>query len=307
MQNDTNTVASWLGPQTVLRGHSSEVSALQFLESDQWLVSGDANGQVILWETNSKRLCWTDKDIHHTTCIVEIHYASNHSDTFYSQDKQGLFVEWKVIPSDVIPFSSNYKHTVLQSIPVGFTGISRSDLSHGLLAVAQAMPKESLAVYDVARSSANPLVMHINLSTESGHCGICTRVSFLTEELLMTLHEDGSLKVSLWSLKQQQLVQHLQITHLTLLSCYHSLATDASTNSKVFVGGVDRWLRSFQFDGSLIHEDCHWKLKTNGLSDISVRSDGRIMAVAHWDSKARLYDCRKSFRQLATLPHENFR
>jgi len=30
----------------------------------------------------------------------------------------------------------------------------------------------------------------------------------------------------------------------------------------------------------------------------------RILAVAHWDAKVRLYEIQNNFRQLATLPHD---
>jgi WD40 repeat protein len=42
-------------PSYVLRGHSAQVHALRFLRGNSRLLSGDAEGWVILWDVASKR------------------------------------------------------------------------------------------------------------------------------------------------------------------------------------------------------------------------------------------------------------
>jgi hypothetical protein len=42
-------------PSYVLRGHAAQVHALRFLRGNSRVLSGDAEGWVILWDVTSKR------------------------------------------------------------------------------------------------------------------------------------------------------------------------------------------------------------------------------------------------------------
>lgn len=68
---------------------------------------------------------------------------------------------------------------------------------HNLLAVARSFPEDSLAIYDVSPTgSLEKPIMSFDYN-EMVRCGFCTRVGFLNEQVVLTLHEDGSIKASI--------------------------------------------------------------------------------------------------------------
>jgi len=42
-------------PAYILRGHKAQIHALHFLHNNSRLLSGDATGHVVLWDTSTKR------------------------------------------------------------------------------------------------------------------------------------------------------------------------------------------------------------------------------------------------------------
>ncbi|GJQ15178.1 hypothetical protein GpartN1_g6969.t1 [Galdieria partita] len=290
-------------PQATLRGHLEGVSALQFWNDNRYLVSGDYSGKLKLWNINERVPSWTDEKTHPNTAIMEVYPSPFALESFYSQDKKGLVVQWKCFAGDLV-VTSRSKDTVhleaSQKFQVGYSGISRSSMFHNLLAVARSMPTDSLAIYDVSTSGSLEKPIMSFAYNETVRCGFCTLVGFLNEQVVMTLHEDGSIK--LWSLSRQEMIQHLKFASYTLLSYdkyFHS------THLKVLIGGTHKTLGLFEFDGQMLKEEECCPLKKGGIGDMTVRDDQRILAVAHWDNKVRLYEMANQLRQLATLPHNN--
>ncbi|EME27843.1 uncharacterized protein Gasu_46640 [Galdieria sulphuraria] len=292
-------------PQATLRGHLEGVSALQFWNGSRYLVSGDYSGKLILWNVNNRVPCWIDEKTHTNSAIMEVYPSPYNMESFYSHDKTGLVVHWQCVDGELVA-TSRSKDTIhleaSQKFHVGYSGISRSSMFHNLLAVARSMPQDSLVIYDVSSNGSleKPIISFDH--NENFRCGFCTLVGFLNEQVVMTLHEDGSIK--LWSLSRQEMTQHLKFGSFTLLS-YDKYSH--SSHWKVLIGGTHKTLGLFDFDGQILKEESKCPLKKGGIGDISVRDDERILAVAHWDTKVRLYEIRNQFRQLVTLPHNNQR
>jgi hypothetical protein len=73
---------------------------------------------------------------------------------------------------------------------------------HNLLAVATSIPQDLLVIYDISQSLEKPIISFDY--NPSGHCGLCTLVGFIDEQVVMTLHEDGSIKASVLGHIQNQ-------------------------------------------------------------------------------------------------------
>ena len=114
---------------------------------------------------------------------------------------------------------------------------------------------------------------------------------------LIAGYEDGSAKI--WDLKKSSSDHPLDSLklHDDTLMCFDF----HEDTMKGFSGSVDNMLISWCVDDQskikIIHRT---ELTNDGLNDIVIRADGKIVATAGWDSQIRLFGCKKS-KALAVL------
>jgi WD40 repeat protein len=107
---------------------------------------------------------------------------------------------------------------------------------------------------------------------------------------VLTGHEDGS--VALWDIRNSSTcLAAAQQLHSEPVMCL-AAAADCSSG---FSGSADNHLASFSIDVPKGHLIAGPKLPLQqpGLSDVAIRPDGRIAATAGWDTKVRVWGCRK--------------
>jgi len=290
-----------------LRGHVDGVSAVHFWNTSQYLISGDYSGNLKLWDIHQRVACWTDEKTHNKSAIMQIYSSPFAMESFYAHDKTGLVVEYKLVGGSMVKTSQTTTNNdipwrAVQKFSTGFIGICRGSMFHNLLAVATSIPQDLLVIYDISQSLEKPIISFDY--NPSGHCGLCTLVGFIDEQVVMTLHEDGSIK--LWSLNRQEMIQHLKVADAGTLLSFDIYGKHSSSGiTSVWIGGSKKILVLLEWDGHKLKEEYRQVvLKRSGLGDVVVRQDERILAVAHWDAKVRLYEIQNNFRQLATLPHD---
>jgi len=297
-------------PAYILRGHKAQIHALHFLRRNSRLLSGDAEGIIILWDLAIKRPkgVWRG----HNGGIIG--FGVWNDDRIVSHGRDGKLNVWQLGTEDEHMLSKdlpieestkgNWKQPwILHSLPV-------HTLNFCAFAMCQVPNTKAILVATPAATEGVTIVhelptekpMHIVPPAQTQKTGMvmALRILFLNEALHVIVgYESGLTSVqklkpnteNMWELVSFCTPHTQPILSLDFIS-------DAGL---YFTSGADAIVAM----ASLSPTKNNIPLRTNatkhsGQQGLTVRSDGRIFATAGWDGRMRVYST-KSLEELAIL------
>ncbi|TID25980.1 WD40 repeat-like protein [Venturia nashicola] len=317
-------------PLYILRGHKAQVHAVKFIRSNRRLLTGDADGFVILWDIVSKRarVVWRA----HLKSVLGL--GSWGGDKVLSHGRDGTLKVWQLREeeeesfSTALPVEGGTEHWkepwLLHSLDVNtlnFCAFSMCD--------APVSQTSSLSAQDATTS---PLLVAVP-GTREGHVDIFSLPSERrlhsippAEEgrtgmvmALQILHINNSLYLIVGTESGLTSVQKLNsnskkwettyiskthtqpILSLDVTSTTPSLATAAVSDVRYFTSSADALITLNPIQK--LEENKPLKTsqtKHSGQQSLSVRSDGKMFATGGWDGRVRVYSA-KSLKELAVL------
>ncbi|KAF2396531.1 WD40 repeat-like protein [Trichodelitschia bisporula] len=304
-------------PSYILRGHISQIHALRFIRHNSRLISGDADGWLVIWKLNTMRpsAVWRA----HASAILGLETWG--TDCIISHGRDGALRIWQLKPEDEDTFSTalpveDVDHRkqpwLLHSLPVNalnFCAFSlcanstRSSDSSGpppaLIAVPGTKDGEAL-IYALPSEDAK----HRVPPARSGQTGMLMALRLLRTGgtlHLLTGHESGLTAV-------QRLDSKMRSWATVYAATPHSqpvLSIDVARGlGRWYTSAADSVIAAHPLPLTLGGEESEPRkvVRTGhaGQQGLAVRSDGRVVATAGWDGKARVYSA-KTLGELAVL------
>ncbi|KAM3069453.1 Astra associated protein 1 Asa1 [Clarireedia jacksonii] len=325
-------------PSYILRGHSHPIHATAFLRNNTRLLTGDADGWIAMWSTETRRAVAVWR-AHEPGCSV-LGMGVWGEEGVITHGKDNKLVVWKlglsdeegmstILPIDEVPAGQDErkKPWILHILEVNtmnfcsFTSyvIPRENVPDGaeakdelLIAVPNTLTSESIDIFHLPSQHR----IHNILSPSHLKPGMVMCLSLFTHPVLKSLsvlagYEDGH--ACAYTLSPET-----QSWSPILISKSHtqpilSLAIDPSSKPGFFItsSADDRIVKylipsSFSFSSSSKSQTSEATepqiLKTahSGQQSLRIRSDGKICATAGWDGRVRVYGCKK-MREVAVL------
>ncbi|KIW01836.1 uncharacterized protein PV09_06687 [Verruconis gallopava] len=297
-------------PAYILRGHKAQIHALQFLRGNSRLLSGDADGIIIIWDVSIKRpkAVWKG----HAGAILG--FAVWSDDQIISHGRDGKLNVWQIRENDEnylsreLPVEENTEGDwkqpwLLHSLQVhtlNFCAFSmcRTQTGDGILVATPAANEGCTVIHELPSEQAKYLLP----PAETGKTGMvmALRILFFEDRLhVVTGYESGLTSVQ----RLKAGADHdWETTSICKPHTQPILSLDVLPNSGVyFTSGADAIIASV----SLRATNERKPLKVNntkhsGQQGLSVRSDGKIFATAGWDWRIRVYSA-KTLKEVAVL------
>ncbi|TDZ14757.1 ASTRA-associated protein 1 [Colletotrichum orbiculare MAFF 240422] len=325
-------------PKTILRGHKAQVHALAFVRDNARLLSGDADGFVVLWDLTIMRptAVWRP----HENAILGVQGWGH--DRIITHGRDHKLAVWQLGRDDEASLSKKLpldetleprpEPKLLYLLDVNTlnfcsfaTCVSRagdaSESTSLLLAVPNTLASESVDIYElpprkrlhtVKSSNKNGMVMALALLYVDGASspGTGTSTANPANDGLLTLvaaYENGLATVlqlangGTWSTVYASSVHSQPI-----------LSLDVGADQKYFLtSGADAVVAKHPIpvpgpnSAVLLDQPVQQPLKIvntkhSGQQGLRMRDDGRIFATAGWDSTVRVYSS-KTLKEVATL------
>ncbi|ORY07733.1 WD40 repeat-like protein [Basidiobolus meristosporus CBS 931.73] len=271
-------------PEYIFRGHNGEVNSLTLAGNDQYLLTSDQNGIVIIWDLKDKRSLY--KWQAHTSAILSISFIG---DLVISQGREGILKIW-----DFRSLLQGESQPILE-LPVESLHFCKfSAISHlSKMMIAYAKDRDTVVIGEVLSG----LTLH-TLKYEEAGVGACMSLRlFETKGQLMLLCGYESGKTSLWVIDEDK-------PRMVWSAKNHNepvLAIDVNQEATVGISaGADSNLVLFDLNQDKHRVIRSTLIKHHGVSEVRFRSDGRIIATAGWDSKIRVFST-KTLKPLAIL------
>ncbi|KAI7863092.1 WD40-repeat-containing domain protein [Spinellus fusiger] len=283
-------------PSYIFRGHAAAITTLVYFNKDEYLVSGDANGVIIIWRMKTRRpiLQWK---AHKESCLCVRLYQ----DRLVSQGRDDTVHVWKLsletqetqpqclfsIAYDSLNFCQLSLHTVCNTV---------SDQ------VLIAFPSQGdtclIDIYDLSCQSW--LIRSVGKDQPNLHRkGLCMAVQILDapsnlEQLsLLVGYEDGSVAKLLCDVTQK-------VTSIAWETKLHkepvlSMAINTDATWAISTSADNELVKYCLLTGTAISHS----LKKSGISAVAIRSDDKLIATAGHDGRTRLFS--SQLRPLAVL------
>ncbi|EME78905.1 uncharacterized protein MYCFIDRAFT_43661 [Pseudocercospora fijiensis CIRAD86] len=303
-------------PAYILRGHSAQVHAVNFLRDNTRLLTGDADGWVVLWSTSTKRATAVWKA--HSNAILGLRGWEH--DKIITHGRDNKLRVWQLRETDEPSFS--------KILPIEDSNSDRKDpwLLHTLqvnalnfcsFAMCHAMPASAhLPSHGIFIGTPGVEDGHINVTSlpdedrlatipnpkdESTGMVMSIDLAFHPESkqlLILGGYESGHACV--WS--QQDGRRQWQLTYMRKGHTQPVLSLDIALDHKCFfTSSADAIIGRHPLnDGDENLPAKTVQTKHAGQQGLTVRNDGKIFATAGWDSRIRVYSVR-TMKELAVL------
>ncbi|KAI9012344.1 WD40-repeat-containing domain protein [Hyaloraphidium curvatum] len=292
-------------PDFVLRGHDCELSALHFAPGGAFLVSGDGDGNVALWDLLRRKRAWTAR-LHAGSVLALWTGIADGQSVLITHGRDHLV--------HVIPFRPPAEPgKPLKSIIVNTLNYCRmAVLQEGgrtVLAVPSKEDANKIDLLDVAAEAVICPPLAVPDKTEAKACGIVMALAFLTSpqsrRFLAAAYESGD--VALFdaepalagtSSEAPQMVAKFRVHEEPVLCMSPSpdsslLCTGSADDSLGFVH------LAYQDEKAAVVTLNHVGIRTPGTACALVRPDGKLLISGGWDGKIRLVSTRR--KPLAVL------
>lgn len=320
-------------PVTVLRGHTSEVSAARFHPDGERLLTGDATGELRLWILATRRPVATLAGAHDGR-VLGVHVDA--SGALAAQGRNGCVRVWE---------SGLERGAPSLELRTGCFNFCRFDVlaargepARKWLVALPAFDGEDVVVWDLGSGTrAFELRRQSRGGADAPRVGMCTSVAFdgaggPAPRLLAGL-EDGS--VALWDVRMPDGAYESTKPHDEPVLCLaarpsaglalsgaadrrlcalsvraRAAGADAAAAPATDARGTGAGTGRAGGAGTAISVAHAFELPvtndafdTGGINDLAVRADGRLFASAGWDRRVRLFELGKKWRPLAVLRH----
>ncbi|CAG8644989.1 7798_t:CDS:10, partial [Funneliformis mosseae] len=303
-----------------------QINHLEFYQNNTKLISGDAEGIIIIWDMNTMRPTLQFKA--HNEGILRCLFLNN---KLISHGRDNLLKLWKIDRNslnDDKRFISEEKIVEIKDdddepklekcLSVNslnfckFDYCFKGDNDQDIL-IALPSSKGSAAI-DVWNLSNQQRILGFDGKQETE--GYCMAIKFFqhptnkSEYLILSAYENGG--VILWSFSSDKsndddVNEELFSERLWSVKQHKEtvLALDVSKNRKFAISTAgDKKIVKYNFNENFEKEPLinSITIKSAGIADIKIRSDSKIFATAGWDSKIRVFSS-KTMKPLAILSY----
>ncbi|KAK3678093.1 Astra associated protein 1 Asa1 [Recurvomyces mirabilis] len=310
-------------PAYILRGHSAQIHALHFIADNKYLISGDADGWVIIWDMPIKRPVGVWQA--HRGAILGINSwpgsESDQGDRIITHGRDNKLRVWQLaqddisrlaikLPADAEPADSrqpwllhsltvnalNFCSFAISISPGSLTSSKTSNdappdvlvavpgVQDGYINITSLPAEQRFATITDPKDIKTGMVMAIGLQTESGKLKVIA--GYESGYACVFSQQDGS---SNW----QAIYTHKSHTQPVL-----SLDIAPGLNYFYSSSADEIITRHPLNEGSSATKTL--QTKHAGQQSLIVRSDEKIFATAGWDGRARVYSA-KTMKELAVL------
>ncbi|SMR61402.1 unnamed protein product [Zymoseptoria tritici ST99CH_3D1] len=312
-------------PAYVLRGHSAQIHSVHFLRKNSQLLTGDADGWVVLWNTTTKRpdAVWKP---HKTTILGVGNWGEDKVITHGRDNKLNI---WQLRPEDattlskILPIDDSSTNNrpqpwLLHSLDVNALNFcsfascldltSSSTLSSQNLLIAvpglqdghinlTSLPTEDrIATIPSPKESNTGMVMAIRLV-------FVPRVANSKPQLLILAGYEGG-NVCVWSQPKSSsntATPHFQLIYSQKSHAQPVLSLDMALSQGTFyTSSADAIIARHPLLPTSALSTKTVQTKHAGQQALTVRSDEKIFATAGWDGRMRVYSV-KTMKELAVL------
>ncbi|KYR00102.1 guanine nucleotide-binding protein subunit beta-like protein 1 [Tieghemostelium lacteum] len=294
-------------PYYILRGHNSYINSVVF---DRWnpniLYSGSGDGELRIWDIQEKKCLESYPMAHRDSrgiLSMQSIKLSNGQSHLVTQGRDGTIKLWRCTESQLTLVetleTSSISLAKCSTFVASLGGTNQEgtpdiNSSANLLAMASDELPSNVDLWDlntkevvVKCKPTNPSLLGVCMSLklfsnpDSGHLN------------LLSGYENGS--IVLWDIRQPDKLLYTNKIHEEPV-----LAMDISGN-KVVSGGGDTLLCQFSITKSedqTSNDDSFeilnkYQLPNQGISEIKIRPDKKIIATAGWDHRVRIFNFKK--------------
>ncbi|KAL0944549.1 WD repeat-containing protein [Colletotrichum truncatum] len=315
-------------PKTILRGHKAQVHALTFIRGNERLVSGDAEGFVVLWDLTIMRptAVWRP----HENAILGVQGWGH--DRIITHGRDHRLVVWQLGRDDEAALSKKLpldetseprpQPQILHIVDVNTMNFcsfascvprkgDATEATDLLLAVPNTLASESVDIYEL------PSQRRLHTVKTSDKNGMVMALALLYVDGALPGSPSANGTLTLVAAYENGLATVLQLTtngtwSTVYLSKIHQqpiLSLDVVADQQYFLtSGADAVVAKHPLPGPNSageEQPVQHPLKISntrhaGQQGLRVRDDGRIFATAGWDSAVRVYSS-KTLKEVATL------
>ncbi|KAI9288997.1 WD40-repeat-containing domain protein [Umbelopsis sp. AD052] len=277
-------------PVYIFRGHKSQVNTLCWLDGDKYFCSGDLEGNLILWDVETRRpkQQWRA----HTESVLSVQAID--ATTLVSQGRDNRIHTWKL---EALTSSSPTPHSTLLYNSVTFCKIALcSHDDHTLIAVPSHTDPGLIDIYDLFSQwrQVADIGQEEIVTADSRDTAMCLSMFERgTHVHLLAGYESGRLVLRIISGDKTDTIWATQAHTAPVLSA--SVLSDL-----VFSGCSDGLIVRAKLEDPTDHRITNQSKR--GLEQICIRSDAKIIATAGWDSRIRIFSA-KTLKPLAVLTY----
>ncbi|CAK3928457.1 ASTRA-associated 1 [Lecanosticta acicola] len=303
-------------PSYVLRGHSAQIHAVHFLRDNTRLLTGDADGFVVLWNTATKRAVAVWKP--HSSTILGL--ESWDDDKIITHGRDNKLCVWQLTEEDephlskALPISEDVKErrqpwllhsfrvhslnfcsfAMIPAEPHGHNDlpsdgifVATPGVQDGHINVTSLPDEDRIATIPSPQGQNTGMVMAIGLQFQKNEAR--------KELIVVAGYESG--QACIW--QQKDAKRHWQLTYMQKSHTQPVLSLSiAPTQGTFFTSSADAIVARHPLTSSVPTKTI--QTKHAGQQGLVVRSDERIFATAGWDGRMRVYSV-KSMKELAVL------
>ncbi|KAL2649823.1 hypothetical protein R1flu_017951 [Riccia fluitans] len=313
-------------PVSVFRAHRSAVNCVAFHPISGYLLSGDAHGELKIWDLARQRQICSSRVHTYTSGVIGIGTARHLENKILSQSRDGAVKCWQLIDGGLsreplLSFNTGSYHFCRLSVPEmkPEQGDDEEEGSNAKLSPAAGRTLvssvgEDPAVVEIWDIDGGTKVEQLKLAksqnssqpdTSASSAGMCMALHAFQSELgvhieVLSGYEDGT--IALWDLRFPKLPRVKQRLHsepvLSIkLDWTHEAGVSGSADNKLIMFSLDHNQNSFRVKKEIA-------LLQPGIADVTIRNDRKIFATAGWDHHVRIFDYHKR-RPLAVLKYHD--
>ncbi|XP_061528953.1 guanine nucleotide-binding protein subunit beta-like protein 1 [Phycodurus eques] len=280
-------------PIYTLRGASGPFNTLHFSchgGDTPLLFSGSGKGAIHMWNLNTRRAERTVEG-HSGSSVIWVSTLPS-ADTLISQGRDMRICLWDL---------SKGSSELMDSLTTGSVGFCQcSVLETGQRTCLLAFAGQQIEEVKIVELPSKTLVCSLVTDSKSGSV-MCVKLwqpQSGPGPLLLAGYEDGSLL--LWDITQRSILSQTKV-HLEPVMCL----TFDTESLRGISASSDNKLSSWILDGqnNLKLQNCV-TLTNPGISQLSIRGDGKLLASAGWDHRVRIFGWKK-LRPLAVLQYHS--
>lgn len=293
-------------PVAWLRGHRSSVSCLAFLHTTM-LVSGDIEGDLILWDLPSKRIKHHLKESHEGGVLQVCTKPTTDSSNVLWLSQGRMDGNLKIWHGDAL---MNVVRLQTESFCKAFAVFTDGDADPFTLACTKSSDASVAVVWNSQLQMRQPQYeLHATVADGAAKTGMVMAVELVHfNEYAVIAYEDGYLRVFRLENQQQVGIVCVQADFTPVTSFVY-----CATTGRGLAAGASSEMTQFQlnFAGDEVKINLMGSIPVlamaskeeklgKGVGQIALRPDCRICAVASWDHRLRIFHW-QTMKPLAVL------